>query len=261
MKEGHCSPEYHAESRPNIAEAECISRAILFAKYTGSALYIFHLSTAEGAELVKEARAKGISVMAETCPHYLTLTKEKYKEGDGQNYIMTPPLREAKDLEALWRGLKEGYLSVVSSDHCAFTAKQKEIGKKCFKEVTPGVPGTETLLPLIYHYGVNANRISVNKLVEVLCYNPARIFGLYPEKGNITVGCDADIVIFDPHKKVTLSSDSLHMATDFTPYEGIEVEGYPTVVISKGEIIVSDGKFFGKKGAGQFLKRKKPEVI
>lgn len=261
IEQGLCSPKYHPESRPNITEAECISKAILFAKHTKTSLYIFHLTTEEGAELVKEARIQGVSVISETCPHYLTMTKEKYEEEDGQNYIMTPPLREKKDVDALWTGIQKGYVSIVSSDHCSFTSRQKEIGKDCFSKVTPGIPGTETLLPLVYHHGVNAGRITVNKLVEVLCFNPARMFGLYPEKGTIRVGSDADLVIFNPTEEVVLSAKTLNMATDYTPYEGTKVKGYPLWTIAKGEVIVENRKFRGRKGAGQFIARKKPELI
>lgn len=258
VKEGFVTPEYHAESRPNIAEAECISKAILFAEYTKSPLYIYHLTTAEGAKLVKEARAKGLPIFAETCPHYLVLTKEKYREENGQDYIMTPPLREEKDIEALWEGIKEGDISVVSSDHCSYNTKQKELGKGCFKDVTPGIPGTETLLPIMYQFGVNKGRISLNKLIELLCYNPAKIFGMYPNKGNIVIGADADIVIFDPEKRVTLCKETIHMATDYTPFDGIEVKGYPEKVISRGKVIVSNGQFYGIEGYGVFIERKKP---
>jgi dihydropyrimidinase len=258
LREGNTTPEYHYYSRPNIVEAASISKAIMFAENTGSALYIFHLTTSEGVDLVREAKKRGVRVYAETCPHYLTLTHEKYGETNGQNYIMTPPLRTQKDIDALWEGINDGTVSVVSSDHCCYDSSQKEGGKTNYKNVSPGISGTEMLLPITHHFGVNKGKISINKLVEILSYNPANIFGLYPDKGNILIGADADLCIFNPDKAVKISKDTIHMMTDYTVYDDVEVKGYPEVVVSKGKVIVDDGNFHGIKGSGNFIKRKQP---
>ncbi len=259
---GMISPKYHARSRPNIAEAECISRAILFAEHTGSALYVFHLTTHEGVKLVRDAKRRGVKVYAETCPHYLTLTEEVYDRNDAQNFIMTPPLRKTEDVEALWEGIQDNTISIVSSDHCCYDTVQKKIRSgQSFRDITPGIPGNETLLPIMYHYGVNSKRITINKMIELLSLNPARLFGMQQRKGSLIPGADADLVIFDPDKKVVLDSNEIHMATDYTPYAGMALTGYPVKTIFKGEVIVSDGVFRGKEGAGRFLAREKPDFF
>ena len=259
---GMTSAPYHAKSRPNIAEAECISRAILFAEHTGSALYVFHLTTHEGVQLVRDAKQRGVKVYAETCPHYLTLTEEMYDRDDAQNFIMTPPLRKEEDIEALWEGIADNTISIVSSDHCCFDTTQKKIrSDQSFRDITPGIPGNETLLPIVYQYGVNSGRISINKMIELLSYNPARLFGIQPEKGSLNPGADADLVIFDPNKKVVLDKNEIHMATDYTPYAGITVTGYPVKTIARGKVIVSEGVFRGSEGDGRFLERKKPDFF
>jgi dihydropyrimidinase len=262
VKEGMTSAPYHALSRPNIAEAECISRAILFAEHTDSALYVFHLTTHEGVQLIRDAKRRGVKVYAETCPHYLTLTEEVYGGDDAQNFIMTPPLRKKEDIEALWEGIQDRTISIVSSDHCCFTTTQKKIrGDQSFRDITPGIPGNETLLPILHQYGVNIGRISVNRMIELLSYNPARLFGLQPEKGSLDPGADADVVIFDPDKKIVLDNDEINMETDYTPYAGMAITGYPVTTISKGKVIVSDGVFMGEEGAGRFIERKQPDFF
>jgi len=259
---GKTSTRYHAESRPNIAEAECISRAILFAEHTDSALYVFHLTTHEGVQLVRDAKRRGLRIYAETCPHYLTLTEEMYNRNDAQNFIMTPPLRKAEDIEALWEGISDNTILIVSSDHCCFDSTQKKIrDDQSFRDITPGIPGNETLLPIVYQFGVNSGRITINKMIELLSYNPARLFGMQPQKGSLNPGADADLVIFDPEKQVVLGPDVLHMVTDYSPYDGITLSGYPVKTISKGKVIVSEGVFSGKEGEGRFLKRNKPEFF
>ncbi|MHB1392081.1 MAG: dihydropyrimidinase [Clostridia bacterium] len=257
LEAGKTSPYYHAESRPNISEAECISKAILFAEHNNCALYIFHLTTREGVELVKTARRRGVKVMAETCPHYLTLTKELYTREDGQNYIMTPPLREQADIEALWEAVNDDIIAIVSSDHCCYDSSKKLPAKENFTNVSPGIAGTETLLPVLYHFGVNTSRISINKVVELLCYNPARVFGMYPKKGCLQINSDADVVIFNPLKEVLLGQASLHMVTDYSVYDNMKIKGYPETVISRGQIVVENEKFYGHRGWGRFIERGK----
>lgn len=256
------SAEYHAKSRPNIAETECISRATLFAQDTDSALYIFHLTTKEGAAVVREAKRKGVRVYAETCPHYLTLSEKEYLKKDAYKYIMTPPLRSQQDIDALWKAVQDNTISLVSSDHCCYDTAQKRIRKgQSFRDITPGIPGTETLLPIVHHFGVNTGKLTLNKMVAQLCQNPAKIFGLHPKKGSIIPGADADLVIFDPDMSVTLKDTKVHMATDYTPYDNFRVKGYPVKTISRGKVIVSDGVFSGEAGDGRFIKRTKPVLI
>lgn len=254
IREGKTTPEYHPRSRPNLVEAECISRAIMLARAAGSRLYVFHMSTRQGAEAVIRARNEGVGIFAETCPHYLILTDEEYARPDGQNFIMSPPLRKSEDREALWDALHCGYVDIVSSDHCGFTQEQKEPGRRSFAEVAPGIPGVETLLPVLYSEGVSKGRITINRLVEVLCHNPAKLFGL-PRKGSVQVGNDADLVVLDPAREVVLSSGMLNMASGYTPFEGMKLKGYPEVTILRGEVVSQNGRFTGQTGFGRFVPR------
>lgn len=255
LREDRTSPEYYAASRPHLVEAESINRAIMFAEEAGSPLYIFHMSTAQGTDIVKAARSRGIRVLAETCPHYLALTEDAYRTPNGHALIMSPPLRRQKDSESLWEGLRRGDIDVISSDHCGFTLQQKEPGRKSFAAVSPGIPGVETLLPIAYTEGVTKGRLSINKLVEVLCHSPARIFGL-PQKGAIEVGKDADMVLLDPNREVTLSGTELNMGSRYTPFEGMKVKGYPDLTILRGQIVSESGQFTGEAGFGKFVPRK-----
>jgi dihydropyrimidinase len=252
--EGKTDPIYHARSRPPPVEAEAIQRVLRLAEMTGSRVHIVHVSTKSGLDAIIEARSRGLHVSAETCPHYLTFTEEEYLKPNAERLIMSPPLRTKDDIAALWFGLANGDINTVASDHTVFTSTQKK--KNDFSQVPNGVPGTETILALLYSEGVRKERISLNDLVRVTSHNPARIFGLYPEKGLIAVGSDADLVIFDPEKKVRLTVDNLHTKLDYSVYEDITATGYPTVTISKGKVVQENGQFTGKKGAGKFIKRR-----
>ncbi len=261
-KEGKLAPYYHAVSRPNIAEEEAISRAIKMVELTGSRIYIVHLSSKEGLFKVKEARDHGIDVFAETCPQYLLLNEDRYKEADfnGAKYVMSPPLRTEESSEALWGGLKGGDLQVVATDHCPFdfNGKKDMFGKDDYKKIPNGAPGIETLLMLMHTEGVVKGRISLERMVDVLSTGTARMFGL-KDKGEIIVGKDADIVVFDPDQKFTITQDKLHMNVDYTPYEGMEMTGMPYAVYSRGKRVAEwNGDqlaFVGKIGRGRFLKR------
>lgn len=255
LARGHTGPEYHAVTRPNIVEAEAISRAILLAEATGAPLYIYHLSTAEGVRLVREARNRGVRVFAETCPHFLFLSAECYGRPGGQNYIMTPPLRNKGDIDELWNALSDGTVQVVSTDHCSFSSKDKLPGLDDFSRVAAGVPGVQTLLMLVYGCGVRDGRLSLEQMVRVLCENPARLFGLWPEKGTLAPGADADIVLIDPDRTMTIK-DQLDMMTDYSPYEGFEIKGVPVLTVARGEVVYRDGVFLGQKGRGRFLPRR-----
>jgi len=261
-KAGTLTPYYHAKSRPNIAEEEAVSRAAKMVELTDSRIYIVHLSSKEGLARVKEARDKGINVFAETCPQYLLLDEERYKEPgfNGAKYVMSPPLRTKESNIALWDGINQGNVRVVATDHCPFDLKGKKDmnGTDDYRKIPNGAPGIETLLMLMHSEGVVKGRISLEKMVDVLSTATAKIFGL-ADKGEIQVGKDADIVIFDPEQKFTITQGKLHMNVDYTPYEGVEITGMPVQVYARGKK-VSEWKddhveFVGEKGYGRFVKR------
>jgi len=259
LAEGRTDPKYHALTRPPRAEAEATFRAICMAEMAGVPIYIVHLSAAEALEKVTEARDRGLPAYAETCPQYLFLSYANYEEPgfEGAKYVMSPPLRAAGNEERLWRGLSGNDLQAISTDHCPFCMKeQKELGRGDFSKIPNGAPGIETRMSLVWDGGVRTRRISINRFVELTSTSPAKIFGLFPRKGTIAPGSDADLVIFDPEKKTRLSAKTLHMKVDYNPYEGREVTGAATTVISRGNVIIENGRFLGKAGAGEFLKRK-----
>jgi dihydropyrimidinase len=258
LAEGHKAPKFHALTRPPRAEAEATHRAIALSEIAGVPIYIVHLSAAEALEMVTEARDRGLPAFAETCPQYLFLSYANYEEPgfEGAKYVMSPPLRAAGNEERLWRGLAGNDLQAISTDHCPFCMKgQKELGSGDFSKIPNGAPGIETRMSLVWDGGVRPGRISVNRFVELTSTSPAKIFGLFPRKGTIAPGSDADVVVFDPEKKVTLSARTLHMKVDYNPYEGREVTGAAETVLSRGRVVVENGKFVGKAGAGSFLKR------
>jgi dihydropyrimidinase len=258
LAEGKKSPKYHALTRPTTAEAEATARAIALAEMAGAPIYIVHLSCNDALEKVREARDRGLPVYAETCPQYLYLSIENFDVPgfEGAKYVFTPPLREKWHQEKLWNGLKRDHLQVVSTDHCPFCFKeQKELGKDDFTKIPNGGPGVEHRMSLIFSGGVASGRFSANRFVELVSTTPAKLFGLYPRKGTIAVGSDADIVIFDAKRKQTISAKTHHMRVDYSMFEGIQVTGMPDVVLSRGKVVMSDGKFLGRAGAGQFLRR------
>lgn len=254
---GNNSPKYHALSRPPECEAEAISRMINIALLADCPLYIVHLSTKLGLDFINMAKKNGQRVYAETCPQYLVLDESKYLY-EGAKYIMSPPLRKKENNEALWEGLKDGTISTVATDHCPFFYEsEKKPAENDFTKCPNGAPGVEVRIPIMFSEGVMKGRISLNKFVEVTSTNPAKIFGIYPKKGEIEIGSDGDLVIIDPNKEVTLSKKDLHENVDYTPYEGIKLKGYPVITISRGKVIVKDNEFYGNRGYGKFLKREK----
>lgn len=258
IAEGKTAPKYHALTRPTKAEAEGVHRAIALAEIAGSPVYIVHLSCSDALEEVTRARDVGTPAYAETCPQYLFLDYTYYeKEGfEGAKYVMTPPLRDKWNQDQLWTGLKMNDLQVISTDHCPFCFKdQKELGQSDFSKIPNGGPGVENRMSLVYNGGVVQGRISLNRFVELTSTAAAKIFGLFPRKGTIAVGSDADIVIFDPMKKVTLSAKTHHMNVDYNCYEGMEVQGVTHTVLSRGKVVIENGSYVGKAGDGQFLKR------
>ena len=261
LAEGKTEPKYHALTRPTRMEAEGVHRAISIAEVANVPVYIVHLSSSDALEQVMLARNRGVHAFAETCPQYLFLDHSYYEqEGfEGAKYVMTPALREKWNQDELWKGLRFGDLQSISTDHCPFCFKdQKTLGIDDFSKIPNGGPGVENRMSLVFNGGVNSGRISLNKFVELTSTAAAKTFGLFPKKGTIAVSSDADIVIFDPNRKETISVDNScthHMRVDYNAYEGFEVTGFTETVLSRGKIIIKDCEYMGKKGDGQFLKR------
>src|ERR1700745_119123 len=248
---GHTAPKYHALTRPARAEAEATHRAIALAEIADVPIYIVHLSSAEALEMVTEARDRGLPAFAETCPQYLFLSYDNYEDPEfgGSKYVMSPPLRDKAKQDQLWRGLAFNDLQAIATDHCPFCMKeQKELGRNDFSKIPNGAPGIETRMSLVYDGGVRTGRISLNRFVELTSTSPAKIFGLFPRKGTIAPGSDADVVIFAPGKKHTRAAKTLHMKVDYTPYEGREITGAAETVLSRGRVIIENGKFTGRAG-------------
>ena len=258
VAEGKTAPKYHALTRPTKAEAEGVHRAIALAEIAHAPVYIVHLSCNDALEEVTRARDNGTPAFAETCPQYLFLDDSVYeREGfEGAKWVMTPPIREKWNQEKLWRGLQYDDLQVVSTDHCPFCFKeQKELGLNDFSKIPNGGPGVEHRMSLVFNGGVASGRISLNRFVEITSTAAAKIFGLFPRKGTIAVGSDADIVIFDPDEEMTISSKTHLIRVDYSAYEGMKVRGVTKTVLSRGEVVVEEGKYTGRKGHGSFLKR------
>ena len=246
----------HALSRPSCVEEEAIIRAIKWAEVTGGNLYIVHMSTGAGADAVKAGREKGVNVWAETGPQYLLLDDSVFRKKNGHRYATCPQIKKKEDSARLWKALQDGEVAVIATDTCTFTSKQKAMWKGDFTKIPFGLPGIETMVPLMYTFGVGGRRISLNRFVQLVSTNPAKLHGLYPRKGTIAVGADADIVIFDPKKKVALSHRKLQTNCDWSPFEGYRLAGYPHMTFSRGKLVARDGKFVGDVGHGRFVKRK-----
>lgn len=255
LSEGKTAPKYFCLSKPSEVEGEAISRAIFIARLAGAKIYVVHMSTKYGCELVRNVRQEGLAVFAETCPHYLFFTDEVYDRKDAANFVMSPPIKEEKDKEALWKGLADGTIQIVGSDHCAFTSEQKRFGQDDFSKIPNGVAGTEVIVPLLFSEGVLKNKITLNQWVQITSYNPAKLFGLYPRKGTLAVGSDADIVIFDPDKKMLLNKENLHSKQGHSIYEGHTGIGWPLATIVRGRIVQENGKICIDKGYGKFIPR------
>jgi dihydropyrimidinase len=257
LARGETAPRYHALTRPPETEAEATARAVSLATMAGAPLYVVHLSCAAALAHVTAARDRGLPVHAETCPQYLFLSTADYDRPgfEGARYVMSPPLRELSDQEALWRGLAGGDLEVVATDHCPFTLADKARGRHDFSRIPNGAPGIETRMMLLWDGGVRTGRIDPQRFVELTATAPARLFGLWPRKGTIAVGSDADLVVWDPEREAHFSAETLHMRVDYSPYEGRVVRGGPAVVLSRGEVLVDHGEWKGRPGRGRFLKR------
>jgi dihydropyrimidinase len=255
---GQTEPKYHALTRPDSLEGEAVHRAIVLAELAGATVYIVHVSCERALCEVRRGRERGLPVYGETCPQYLTLTVDELSRPgfEGAKYVFTPPLRDEFNLGPLWEGLASGALQIVSTDHCPFRfADQKALGKDSFAKIPNGGPCIENRLHLLFHFGVVQQRLSINRFVEVCSTTPAKLFGLYPKKGVIDTGSDADIVLWDPAARHTISAGTHHMNVDYSMFEGFEVTGEARTVLSRGEVIVEEGRFLGEPGRGRFLKR------
>lgn len=258
LKAGKTEPKYHPVSRPPLCEGEAVSRVLALAAIAGAPVYIVHNTCEESVKRIKRAQENGQKVFAETCPQYLLFTDAVYEKPDfeGAKYVMSPPLRKWEDTVYLWEQLKSGTLQVVATDHCPFTFKEKKRGLHDFSKIPNGGTGIEERMPILLSEGVR-HGLTLNQLVEITSVNPAKIFGMYPKKGTIAPGSDADLILYDPHKEQTITKAALHENVDYTVYEGIRIKGCPVMTLSRGEIIVKDGIFVGERGRGHFLKREK----
>jgi dihydropyrimidinase len=260
LAEGHTEPHWHALTRPPETEGEATNRAIQLARVAGAPLYVVHVSCKESVEPIALAREKGWDVWGETCTQYFFVdyTFLERPNFEGAKYVYTPPPRAKENQDVLWNAVRTDVLSAISTDHCAFLWDgQKTMGRDDFSKIPNGGPGLENRLQMIHEFGVRAGRISLNRMVELLCTNPAKLFGLYPRKGTIAVGSDADIVVFDPEKTLTITAANQHSKTDYNLYEGTEVTGSPEVVLLRGNVLVEGGELVAEPGVGRFVARAK----
>jgi dihydropyrimidinase len=245
----------HVITRPNVVEAEAIQRAITWAEYTGGHLFIVHMSTGEGADLVKAARARGVNVVAETCPQYLILNEEVFKGENGHYFATCPQIKSEEDGQRLWLGLQDGSVQTIGTDTCTFNTEQKAMWNGDFTKIPFGLPGTELMVPLLYNDGVETGKISLNKMVELGSTNPAKVFGMYPQKGSLYIGTDADLVVFDPEIEKTVDYRKMETNCDWNPFQDKQLRGYPYMTIVRGKVVGKEGKCVGEKGYGKFVKR------
>ena len=261
---GRTAPHFHAASRPQVVEREATHRAISHAELVDVPIMIVHVSGREAMEQIRWARARGLKVLAETCPQYITLTADDLRrDGDdmsGAKYVCSPPPRDGASQEAIWEGIEQGVFQTFSSDHSPFRyadphGKLNPRARGSFRYVPNGIPGVETRLPILFSEGVSKGRITLNRFVELASTNHAKIYGLYPRKGSIAVGCDADIALWDPARRVTIRQEGLHHGCDYTPWEGFEVTGWPVMTIARGEVVMQDGRIVGPADRGRVLER------
>ncbi len=253
--------QLHPMTRPNFIEAEAIQRVIKWSEVTGGQLYIVHMSTAEGSDLVRDAQRRGVPVLAETCAQYLVLDDSVFARPDGHLYACCPQVKKPRDSKRLWKGLQDGEVSVVSTDTCTFTREQKAMWKGDWTRIPMGLPGLETLLPLTYTHGVLKKRLTLEEMCLKLSTNPARIMGLYPRKGAIEVGADADIAIIHPKKTFPVRPSEMETNADWSPYEGWKLSGFARTTLSRGKVIVEDYKVVGREGRGRWLPRKTAGLV
>jgi dihydropyrimidinase len=260
LRLGNTEPIYHALTRPPELEGEATGRAIRLTELADSRLYVVHVTCAEAVNQIAKARDQGLEIWGETCPQYLLLDQSYLERPnfEGAKYVWSPPLREAWNQEVLWNALKNGQLQTVGSDQCSFNFKgQKDLGLGDFSKIPNGGPVIEDRFSLLFSEGVLKDRITINQFVDIISTRSAKLFGLFPKKGTIAVGSDADIVVFDPNAERVLSAESHHMNVDYNPFEGMEVKGVPVSVLIRGEFVIRDRQFVGSAGSGRFVKRNK----
>lgn len=250
--EGKTQPAYHGVSRPASAEVEAVKKLVEISKKVDAGIHIVHVSAGETGEVIRKAREEGVKITAETCPHYLELDDSVYQWKNAQLFVMQPPLRKPEDRRLLWENVQKGTFDFFTTDHCAYSEAQK-FSHDTFFETNGGIPGSETLLPVLFSEGVSKGRISVEQLSRMLSENPARLFGLFPRKGVLRPGSDADLVIVDPEKQVTLDKDLLHSAADYSTFEGMTLTGYPVCTVLRGRILFRDGHFLPGDPFGRFV--------
>jgi len=277
VQRGETDPKYHTTTRPPTTESEAVNRALILADLAGAPIYIVHMSAKEGVELLTAARDRGQNAFGETCPHYMVLNWEEHVCApgfEGAKYVCSTPIRPKAEGhgEYLWNALARNDLQIVSTDHAGFfydddvsgprkLGRQKRLGEGDFTLIPNGLPGVEERFNVIYQAGVIDGRIGLNRWIEVCCTNPAKMFGMYPKKGTIAVGSDADIVIYDPNAAFTYSADTIHMNVDYTAYDGMEISGNVDTVLSRGKVVVENGNYVGTKGDGQYLKRGASQML
>ena len=261
VQEGRTRAIDHARCRTPQSETNAIERILNVARKTGGRVFVVHLSSAEGVEVIGNARGEGLSVYAETTPHYLLFTDEILQREDGYKWLGSPPIRDQATQDMLWRGIADGRISMVATDDCAFSLAGKLAGAEDFEKCPEGMPGIEPRLTILHSEGVVKGRISLPRMVELTATNPARLFGMYPQKGNLHPGADADVVLFDPKRQWTMSQQTLHMASDYCAYEGVEVTGKVTKVYSRGELIIDGEECLAEKGRGKYIHCKLEEFV
>ncbi len=268
LQEDKTAPKYHAHARPAVVEREATYRAIALAELIGQPIQIFHVSCPEVAAEIARAKARGLKVWGETCPQYLLLeARDMDRPGfEGAKFICSPSPRGSDEREGMWQELRLGTLDIISSDHCGYSfegteGKQRHGTEAPFRDIPNGIPGLATRLPLLFSEGVSKQRITPNEFVRLTSYNAAWLFGMYPRKGTIAPGADADLVLFDPSKQVTITNTLLQHAIDYTPYEGIQVTGWPVMTIARGRVVMRDGKITAEPGSGEFIARGPYDLI
>jgi dihydropyrimidinase len=254
LAQGKKELRFHGEARPPVIEELAVADLLYLASATGAAVYFVHLSSPQSVRMVRKAASGGIRAVAETCPHFLVLDDSVYLREDPRPYIMTPPVRSFENQEELWKHLFDGDVSTIGSDHVGYTLAQRE-GVNNFTEVAPGIPGIEATLPLMYTYGVARRGMSLEQLVDLLSTTPARLFGLYPRKGSLMVGTDADLTVYNPDSHGIFQASEMHSEAGYSPYEGLERVGEVSTTICRGEIVYREGEFVGERGFGEFLQR------
>jgi dihydropyrimidinase len=262
LAQGKIGPEWHEPSRPETVEAEGTGRFAAFLEATGATGYVVHLSCAPALKAALEAKARGVKLSVESVlPHFLLDKSYAEREGvEGMKFVMSPPLRNRRNQTVLWGALYAGEIDTVGTDHCPFDVEQKLLGKDAFTQIPNGIPGIEDRVNLMYTYGVRRGRLDLHRFVDALSTRPSKLFGLYPRKGAIAVGSDADLVIYDPQYRGTISAKTHHVNCDYSGFEGVAIEGRPSVVMVRGRVQVRDGIFVGERGRGVFLRRSVGDV-